>query len=36
MGVEVTSCDMDDQSEMKRDAIAKVIYKGIFNIINFY
>jgi hypothetical protein len=24
MGVEVTSCDMDDQSEMKRDAIAKV------------
>ena len=25
MGVEVTSCDMDDQSEMKRDAIAKVL-----------
>ena len=24
MGVEVTCCDMDDQSEMKRDAIAKV------------
>jgi len=25
MGVEVTSCDMEEQSEMKRDAISKVL-----------
>jgi hypothetical protein len=35
MGVEVTSCDMDDQSEMKRDAIAKVIQKLKFRLMNY-